>query len=127
MADSLAVAAHCSGTNQNGGMEQAARRRLCSVARDVGGHVPTSLRQPKPIDPERSAARSAGSTKRLFEMIAPIIEGIADQLRFNMDEIMLAISRSRKVFVTQEERLLTTPVDQETGARRADGGDESIR
>jgi hypothetical protein len=39
MADSLAITSHCYVTQQDGGLRQAVRRRLCSVRGDVGGHV----------------------------------------------------------------------------------------
>jgi transposase len=82
------------------------RRALVNICQQEG----LPLLQPEEIEPERFAAGSAGSIKRWFDTIAPIVAGIPDELRFNMDEIMLAIGRSRKVFMTQEQRVFTCKI-----------------
>jgi hypothetical protein len=61
------------------------RREFVSLGREEG----RPLLQPEEIKPERFAACSVVSIKWSFDTTAPILAGIPDELRFNINAITL--------------------------------------
>jgi hypothetical protein len=59
-------------------------------------------RQPEAVEPARQLFPTRTAMKRWFSMVGPEIQDIPDVSRFNVDEIMLANGKHRKVAVSSE-------------------------